>query len=63
MENTYEKVIKLIEKEFKGNYKHEIEGKKYIIEMLKEEEHLCRNKYIGYTECIDNEEYFDLEWE
>lgn len=47
MENTYEKVIKFIEEEFKGDYQHVAEGKRYIISVLEEEERVCRTKYNG----------------
>lgn len=53
MKNTYEKVIEFIEEEFKGDYDHVVEGKKYVISMLKEEERINRNKYIGKQSKLD----------
>ncbi|QDF14406.1 hypothetical protein [Staphylococcus phage PMBT8] len=53
MENTYEKVIKFIEEEFKGDYQHVAEGKRYIINVLKEEERVCRTKYNGKESKLD----------
>lgn len=53
MKNTYEKVIEFIEEEFKGDYTHVVEGKRYIINMLEEEERINRNKYIGKQSKLD----------